>query len=434
MLAGFGKALVNPPLGLPMEGLGQPGGIETIHDDLYVRALYLEHGQHRALLLGADLLFFERREVDRFKGALGRRFDLPASAILLNVSHTHAGPRLTRWAYTGAPDPDYLDEIEAGYLAAVGQALASPEPVTLWAGTGRTDLPVSRRQPDGQGRAQWAPYRAGEVCRALPVCLLRAADDRVLSLVFSVSCHPSMIYTNDVSAEYPGVAMRLLNERFATEGALFLQGAGGDTKPRHIAHEELHWRHGSWEDMEAAGAEVAAEVARVVEEDLVPVRPDLRVLRRPLHFPCGPIPTRAELERARHDPTHGEAGRRWAQEMLRRLDLYGGFPPELDVDLHAVQLGCGLRLIGVEGELVGELGNLMLGLYERGVTFPLGYTDGCRIYLPSSRMIPEGGYEVDSYWEYHHPAPLAPETDDVLAKALLAIRDSGELPDGDCLP
>ncbi len=432
MQAGFGKAKVNPPLGMPMEGLGQQGGIESVHDDLYVRALYLRHGEQEALILGADLLFFERKEVDRFKGAIGRRLDLSPMQILHNCSHSHASPRLTRWVYSEGPDPDYLDEIEAGYVAAASGAYADLQEVTLWAGEARTDLPVSRRKPDAEGRAQWAPYREGVTYPWVPFCLLRGGNGRVVALLFSVSCHPSMIYTLDVSAEYPGVAMRRLNDHYQTEGSLFLQGAGGDTKPRQVAQGEERWRHGTWEEMEEAGREVAEAVVTRIEEGLVPVEPDLRLARRTLRFPLADAPGRAELERVAQDPAEREARRRWAAAMLRRLDRHGHLPREVDLDLHALQLGRGLRLIGVEAELVGELGRLIREHYREGVTFPLGYTDGCRIYLPASRMIPEGGYEVDSYWEYGHPAPLQPVTDDLLAAALRGIRDSGEIPAETC--
>jgi hypothetical protein len=434
MQAGFGSARITPPLGMSMEGLGQQGGIAAIHDDLFVRALYLRHAGREALLLGADLLFFERREVDRLKGAIGRRLDLPPGRIFLNVSHTHAGPRLTRWAYTGVPDADYLDEVEAGYVAAATQAVAEPRDVSLWAGVGRTELPVSRRRLDTHGRAQWAPSRAGVICGAVPVFLLRTADGAVVSLVFSVSCHPSMIYSLDVSADYPGAAVRLLNERYHTAGALFLQGAGGDSKPRQVAAGEERWRPGTWEEMEEAGGEVAEAVCAVVDGGLVEVAPDLRRARRCLRFPLDALPGRAELERQARGAPGQEARRPWAEEMLARLDRPGGLVRDLEVDLHALQLGRGLRLIGVEAEVVGELGNLIRAEYNRGVTFPLGYTDGCRAYLPASRMIPEGGYEVDSYWEYHLPAPLAPGTDEVLRAGLAELRDSGEMPNEDCTP
>lgn len=424
MTAGFGLGEVNPPLGMPMEGLGQQGGCQTIHDDLFVRLLALAAGRQQLLLVGFDLLFFERPVVDRFKAALWRRFGLAPDQILLNTSHTHAGPRLTRWAYGGDADPVYLEKIEAALVQAADQALAGRKPVRLEAGMATTEVPVSRRKPGPDGLTQWAPHLGGEVCNALPFCLFRDRTDAVVCLLFSVSCHPSMIYSLNISADYPGAATRQLNRHFQTGGAFFLQGAGGDTKPRQIAEQESHWRHGTWGEVEAAGKAVADAVVAAAG-GLQPVTPDLRTCLFATDWPLGPLPDRQMLETAAADSTLPAGRRAWANEMLRRLDVLGRLPDTVEVMVHAVQLGRGLRLIGFEGELVGELGNRILWRYDRGITFPLGYTNGAQIYLPSSRMIPTHGYEVDSFWEYHHAAPLRLVTDDVVEKALDYLQGPG---------
>ena len=60
-----------------------------------------------------------------------------------------------------------------------------------------------------------------------------------------------------------------------------------------------------------------------------------------------------------------------------------------------------------------------------GVTFPLGYTDGTQAYLPASRMLPEGGYEVESFWEYRHTARLAKGIEQVLQKGIEELKAEG---------
>ena len=235
MRTGFAKSCVSPPLGMAMEGLHQTEVCKAIHDDLFVRALWLSHDGAEALIVAFDLLFFERCVVDRFKGALGRRLNLRPCQIFLNTTHTHAGPRVTRWHYNGAPEPLYLDQVEEAMLDAAARAKAKLRDVTIWAGMTRTDLPVSRRKPTAGERVEWKPYRKGAICDALPFCVFKDAGGSVVALLFSVSCHPSMIYECAISAEYPGAAMRLLNAHFQTDGSMFLQGAGGETKPRHIA-------------------------------------------------------------------------------------------------------------------------------------------------------------------------------------------------------
>ncbi len=429
MHAGFAKANVTPPLGMAMEGLGQQGGCERIHDDLFVRALYLSHEGVRILILGCDLLFFERPEIAQIKGDLGKALGLTPEEIFLNFSHSHAGPRLTRWSYSGAPDPAYLARVARAFVQAAVEARAGQRRVTLQSGMAKTILPVCRRKPDGAGGVLWAPYHAGEICDAVPFCLFKAADGAVVSLLFSASCHPSMIYSLDFSAEYPGAAMAQLNARFRTEGSLFLQGAGGDAKPRQVAVNDDHWRQGTWEEMAQAGADVADPIVRAIEGGVATVTPQLGITHTRTLWPFDPLPPRASYEQVARDETARPERRLWAREMLEKLDATGALPTAVEVEMHGVQLGKGVRLVGLEGELVGPLGNLILRTYTQGITFPLGYSNGTQMYLPSSAMLPEGGYEVDSYWEYHQPARLAPGTEQIIVGTIRQWQGTGMLAD-----
>ena len=55
----------------------------------------------------------------------------------------------------------------------------------------------------------------------------------------------------------------------------------------------------------------------------------------------------------------------------------------------------------------------------------MGYSDGCQLYLPSSKMIDEGGYEAESAWEYRFPAPLAKGVEDILTAAVEQLKREG---------
>jgi len=108
----------------------------------------------------------------------------------------------------------------------------------------------------------------------------------------------------------------------------------------------------------------------------------------------------------------------WARRKLEVIDRGGTIPTSVPVTVHGVRVGQNLRIIGLEGELVAEHGQLIRRFYGSGITFPLGYTDGCQLYVPTSSMLAEGGYEVNSYYEYGWPAPLAPGIEDSVVGAL----------------
>jgi len=419
--AGFGRRPINAPVGTVMDGPRAQGGTTGCHDDLFARALWLEQAHGRVVLVGLDLLYAERHTVDRLKGAISRRFGLAPAEVLLNFSHTHAAPAFSHWAYGNSPDPLYVERVEAALLGALGQARSGLQPARLSAGLARTRLPVSRRRPNAAGRIEFRPNPAAEVCAALPFFFVRDATGAVLSLVFSVSCHPSIIYLHDTSADYPGAAAVVLDRHFHTDGALFLQGAGGDAKPRQIATEGDKWRQGDWADVTAAGDQVAAEVV-ACSDGAREVRPDLRVVLDDIEFPLAAPPPSADLGTV-GDPR--PTRRLWAADMRRRLEFAGALPACAPVALHGVRLGADLRLVGLEAEATGEVGNLILRHFPEGVTFPLGYTNGAQLYLPTDKQLAEGGYEAESCWEYHWPANLMPGIDARISQALARLEREG---------
>ena len=428
--AGFARVCITPPVGSPMTGFGardyDPVGSRGTHDDLYVRALSLSQGNEQVIIMGFDLLFFSRDEADRFKGAIGRRLGIEPNRILLNTSHTHTGPKVGTWFYTDS-DQIYLDFLEGAIVDAAVKAQENSQPVTMWAGATTSKVPMSRRKPLPDGSIDFAPYPDGTVCNTLPVCLFRDADDMPVCLLFSVSCHPSTIKGDDrayqMSADYPGAAMAALDDYLGTTVSMFLQGAGGDAKASVIGEGSDNWRAGTWDDVDKAGRLAADEVISVLNDGLVRREADLGNILVEMDWPLQDPPSKADLEEiianpSAHSESMPEVKQTWAREQLTKLSRGYTLRRSVPITAHAVQLAPDVRIVGIEGELVAGLGNIIVDHYDGGVTFPLGYTDGAQLYLPTSEMMDEGGYEVASYWEYRQPAPLKKGMENILTATL----------------
>ena len=192
-----------------------------------------------------------------------------------------------------------------------------------------------------------------------------------------------------------------------------------------IGNNTEDWRRGTWEDVEEAGTIVAREVIKALETGLVQIEPEIHAHLIDMFFPLAPCLSRSGFEALLKNPETDDLTRLWAERQITRLDRSGKLPASVPISCHGVQLGKGLRLIGLEGEPVAELGLLIRNFYREGVTFPLGYTDGAQLYLPTSEMLEEGGYEVDSYFEYGHPAPLASCLEKILIWTLQQMRACG---------
>lgn len=384
-----------------MEGLSQMEPAKGTHDDLFVRALCLQQGGNHVLILGYDLLFFEQSFVDRLKGAVGRFLNLAPREIFINFTHTHAGPRLTEWAYGGKPCPYYLDHLVAQTIKAAKESVDRLVDVTLTAGETATTIPVNRRKLDEHGKAQWVPDPGQTVYDKLPYAFLRDVDGNVVSILFSIACHPSMIYKGEISAEFPGAAMRFLNEKYRTEGSIFLQGAAGDAKPRAGARDG-YWGQCSWEEMDAVGREITDAIIADFGNQITIDQPFLHTELKNIPWLLEPVPSDKELEAVAtgDDPFR----KKWVADLLRRREVEGSLADEWIYTVQVVELAPNLRLVGVAGEVLAILGWRIRECFPDGITFVLGYSNGTRIYMPVSDQLAEGGYEVDSYWEYHVPS------------------------------
>lgn len=428
--AGFGRAEITPPLGTRMFGWGardETHGCDSIHDGLFTRALWLQQGSENALIMGFDLLFFSRDVADRLRGAIARRFGLHSMQILLNTSHTHSGPTTGTWytALFSPPDHLYLDRLERAVLDAADKARRSLTEVSLSAGVAKTRMMVRRRRPDGKGGVEWKPYAEG-VHDSVPLCLFKDSLGKPVCLLFSVSCHPSTFPGHAISADYPGVAMAELDKHLGAECSLFLQGAGGDSKVRGFVDTG---RFGStWEDVQMGGQMAAADVIEALESGLQPVSPSLSCAETEAELPFVELPSRAELEKTASEDGN-PAKRMWAGNVLARLDRAERLPDRVPIGVHVIQISEDVRIAGLEAEVVADWGRIVERFYGAGVTFVLGYTDGCQLYLPTTAMISEGGYEVESFWEYHWPAQLAPGMEERILEALSVagrkMRDQG---------
>jgi hypothetical protein len=319
-------------------------------------------------------------------------------------------------------------QLEAATVNAALAARENARPATMRAGVTASSLPVNRRKRMPDGSIENRPNPAGRAYDKLPIVLFEDKAGQPVCLLFSISCHPSMISGWDISAEYPGAAMDRLDAHFSKTCSLFLQGVGGDAKPLVIGRGTDAWIPGTWELMDEAGSIVAGEVIGALSE-LKPVKPSLASASEEMHWALEEAPPKAFFEDiVANTPESSQAKDvrfMWARKTLETIEKGLPLPTDVPLSLHGIRLGDGLRLVGIEGEALHGWGYFIQDFYKEGLTVPLGYTDGQGMYLPTTEQLPEGGYEVVSFWEYGYPAQLAAGMEDEVRRALVALKDRG---------
>ena len=174
-----------------------------------IRARHLRDG---AVLLTADLLFFRAPFAEVICGKIMERTGLRREQILLNASHTHAGPVF------GVEDPgrfnlpedqrcrvrEYTEKLIEQLVDLVPDAIADLKPARLSWSTGEVDFVMNRRLLTSEGKCRgMGPNSDGPVDRSVPVLRIDGPDGRVRGVVFGCACHPVTLDGNKIAAKTP---------------------------------------------------------------------------------------------------------------------------------------------------------------------------------------------------------------------------------------
>ena len=114
-----------------------------------------------------------------------------------------------------------------------------------------------------------------------------------------------------------------------------------------------------------------------------------------------------------------------AGRFLAEIDAGRSLPTALPYVVQAWSFGRNLRMVFLAGEVVSEYSlRLRRELPQEPLWFT-AYANATPSYIPSRRMFPEGGYEVDASMDYYGwPVRLAENTEDVIIGAVKTMLGS----------
>lgn len=406
--AGLASVDITPPLGLWMAGYAarrEPA--RGIAQPLHAKALALEDaGGRLAVIVTLDVLGLTEQAVDRIARAARLQYGLPRQRLLLSSSHTHCGP-IIRDQLAVAYDlkPSQWDDVRASThriedraVTVIGRALDSMRPARLRWAQGSAGFAANRRtsiNPDGP------------VDRAVPVLAIERPGGRLAGLAFGYACHNTTLPATFVSyhGDYAGVAQAELERRHPGAMALFLQGCGADANPQPRGTLDLVEQHGR----------SLADAVDVAIHGAVEIRGPLRTAFAAVTLPYAPAPDADAWRRKLEDGN--VYVRRHAQMMLEILARDGHTMSAEQAPLHVLRIGT-LSLVAISGEVVVDYALAIKRKYGEG-TWVAGYADAVFGYLPSVRVLREGGYEGgDAMLYFGRPGPFA---DTVEARIMAGI-------------
>lgn len=355
--AGIAAAKITPADPLPMAGYaGRTEPAEGTEQELFAKAIAIEDAAGgRVVLITLDLIGVSDGLRSKVVAGLGSARGIPAHAILLNASHTHCGP-------------DYRHEAATAYLAALKRAIVDVAvravdalaPAELTYGIARASVSMNRRTPSPTGYLNH-PNPQGPVDQSVPVLAARDPDGRIRGILLGYACHNTTMGFRRWLGDYAGYAQEYLEEDHPGTKALFMMGCGGDQNPYPRSELKYAQRHGR-------------TLATAVE---------------------------AALEVNQKEPRHQRKLSGTIRSAFGTVDLPFTDPkrPPLAYPVQAIRIGDGVLLVALGMEATVDYALRLkqeLTKPDGPAIWIAGYSNLYPGYVPSRRVLLEGGYEAQS--------------------------------------
>ncbi len=422
MKIGTATSNITPRVGCRLMGYAErAGGSTGVCDDLLLQTVAFEQGGARALLIAADLIGLAEYFFAPISRALQARYGIPPQNIFMTASHNHSGPVIPYgFMDIGRDDRAYLEALEATLLADAALALSRLDgDYHISIARGQTAFAVNRRKPNARGEIEMLPNP--DAPRDDEVIVIQIEDDTRMRrvLLFHYACHADTLGSdsNVITSEFPGAARRFIENALPGTIAIYLPGCAAEINPWVV--NETGEFHGSYQDVLRLGralGQATLDALKKPESVSAPATLDCRMTQ--LLLPLAPLPPRAHFERMAQsdysnrppwEPDWAAFARYLLADPERRLR------PDVPVRLTAWRLADGLTLLGIGAEVSVEYGLQIKRMLAGQTVVPAGYTNDVVAYLSTRQQILEGGYEVElgNVW-CNHPAPFAPESENVL--------------------
>ena len=419
--AGIATVDITPDRSLWMAGFAaRTQASQGVALPLHAKALALQAGDRpTAVVVTADLLGVTAKMTDRVASLVQRRHRVRRADLLFNASHTHCGPVVDEQlsvAYGLTPDQladirSYTTQVEDKLAAVIGEALARLAPVRLSYTRDQADFAANRR-------TAFTPL--GPVDHTVHVLRIDDGDGRLNAVVFGYACHNTTLPATVVQyhGDYAGVAQATLEQRHAGATAMFVAGCGADANPMPRGTVEL---------VNAHGTALADSVDRALTSSAASVPASLRTVYGTVDLPFADEATRARWHnQLKIDPIYLE---RHAAVMKQLIDRDGRLPRAQRDPVQVWHFGssahtrstntaagpAGFTLVALGGEVVVDYAIRLAREYPGRRMWVAGYSNDVFGYVPSLRVLREGGYEGgDAMIYYARPGPFNDRVEELI--------------------
>ncbi|MCK6583823.1 MAG: hypothetical protein L6Q49_12055 [Anaerolineales bacterium] len=350
MKIGYAHTVITPSLDKPvyLAGFGNGRRAETIHDDLYVRALALQAGQTTLVLVALDLIGFFRPDVYEVIGKVNR----PDAQIVIASTHTHHGPdTMGLWGRdqkTRGVDADYMRDTKQKIVDVTHASLSALKPASAkWASVHVPGLVKNARNPE-------------ILDNELTLLQFLGTDYRSLVTLFNFPCHPEVLSEHNphITSDYVHCLCEEVEKQTGAP-CIFLSGALGgmmtpDVKDHSFAEAEIMGRRLAREGLKALSAVRGSDQSPVISMAKKEIKAKLTNILYKLAFERKLLPDVRDKEGyITTEVNLIKIGGLWL------ATVPGELLPKLGLQLKAWMKEAGAQVTGVIGLANDELGYIL---------------------------------------------------------------------------
>jgi hypothetical protein len=388
--------------------------------DLHAKILALQDAAgYTVVLITLDTENVPRAFADDIATTLQAKHGLSREQIVVSCSHTHSGPGLAspdaRIIYPMTPEQyagtvRYTNWLRDRAVALTGEAISRLAPAELTRGNGSCGFGVNRRNNKEAATTQPGFVPVGPVDRDVPVLCVKS-NGKLQAVLFGYACHCTTLNGQQWCGDWAGFAKNEIEAKHPGTTAMFMTGCGADTNPLPRRSLDLCQKYGK---------ALATSVESVIDQPMRTIDGPLHAAFRHVELGFDRILSREELETAARSGK-SQYEKRWARVLLDQLADSGKLPQTYPYPVQAIGFGNDLLMVVLGGEVVVDYSLRLKRELGPDRTWVFAYANDVCAYMPSERVLKEGGYEGGEAMVYYGlPSPWAAGLED---KIVAAVKD-----------
>lgn len=400
--AGVATKIITPPQFMWMSGYASRDkpAQGKIHD-LYAKALMLQDPAGRScVIVTLDLVGIDRKTSQSICESIQKSLGLERSQVALATSHTHSGPvvgtnLLAMYSLDEVNQKlvqEYTSFLIDSVVSVAKEAKANLAPAVLKSGEGQATFAVNRRnnREADVPMLREAGSLVGPVDHDVPVLSVRTSDGKLKAILFGYACHATVLSGMEWCGDWPGFAQAELEKNHPGTVALFWAGCGADQNPLPRRTVELAQEY---------GRQAAAAVDRALGGPMTPVQGSLKTVYREIDLALDTLPTKEQVENdLKSNDVYIARRARW---LMKKIADDGKLSQTYPYPIQTWAVGDATTLTFLGGEVVVDFAVRLRSELPGAHNWIAGYSNDVMAYIPSSRVLMEGGYEGASAMIYY---------------------------------